>query len=48
MTFFGAALVAFAITRAVLTRTPRPRAKTLAEIRAEWMTQRHHWEGGDQ
>lgn len=41
------ALLAFAATRAWLLRSPRPsRPKTLAEIRAEWLTQRHHWQGG--
>jgi hypothetical protein len=44
--YIAASLLAFAATRAWMLRSPRPRAKTLAEIRAEWLTHRHHWQGG--
>lgn len=47
MYLIGATLLTFAATRAWLLRKPRPRAKTMAEIRAEWLTQRHHWQGGN-
>jgi hypothetical protein len=46
-TYLATALLAFAATRAWLLRSPQPsRPKTMAEIRAEWLTQRHHWQGG--
>jgi hypothetical protein len=45
LTSLAVALLTFAATRAAHL-PPRPRAKTTAEIRAEWLQARPYWPGG--